>query len=335
MFARTRDEGERRLTRSRLELMTTSFVAGFDIVFGVIALAAATAAMTPHFGPEAGHFFGSLFFGIAFIFIVVGRSELFTENFLVPLTAMRRGKLTKLKLAELWTISPILNIAGGTVLILIVSTQGVLPEGAPHAVNEAATHIDDLSLWSAFMSAIVGGALITAMTWMVEGVGTVGGRIVVAWVAGVILALASLNHVIVVTLELIFGMRYGADIAVGEVVRELRHRRRRQHDRRHRLRHADADEPGDRVGRDRLADAVGRPPARDPGPLRRAAYDREDGARAPRGDRRGRRAPRAPGPAADGAAAAGALGRGRHVRRRGRRGRVEPRREPGSARPAA
>jgi formate/nitrite transporter FocA (FNT family) len=217
MFARTREEGERRLTRSSLELATTSLVAGFDVVFGVIALAAATAAMAPHFGPSAAHFFGSLAFGIAFIFIVVGRSELFTENFLVPLTAMRRGKLTKLKLAELWTISPILNIAGGTVLILIVSTQGVLPEGAPHAVNEAATHIDDLSLWSAFMSAIVGGALITAMTWMVEGVGTVGGRIVVAWVAGVILALASLNHVIVVTLELIFGMRYGADIAVGEV----------------------------------------------------------------------------------------------------------------------
>ena len=87
MFARTRDEGERRLTRSRLELTTTSLVAGFDVVFGVIALAAATATMTPHFGPEAAHFFGSLAFGIAFIFIVVGRSELFTENFLVPVTA--------------------------------------------------------------------------------------------------------------------------------------------------------------------------------------------------------------------------------------------------------
>jgi formate/nitrite transporter FocA (FNT family) len=217
MFARTREEGERRLTRSPLELASTSLVAGFDIVFGIIALASAKAAMTPHFGPEAGHFFGALGFGIAFIFIVVGRSELFTENFLVPITALRSGKGTKRKLAELWTISPILNIAGGTVLILIVSSQGVLPEGAPQAVNEAATHIDDLSLWSAFLSAIVGGALITAMTWMVEGVGTVGGRIVVAWVAGALLALASLNHVIVVTLELIFGMRFGADIAFGEL----------------------------------------------------------------------------------------------------------------------
>lgn len=218
MFARTREEGERRLTRSRLELVTTSLVAGFDVVFGLIALAAATAAMSPHFGPQAGHFFGSLFFGVAFIFIVVGRSELFTENFLVPITALRRGRLTKLKLAELWTISPLLNIAGGTVLVLVVSTQGVLPEGAAPALNEVATHIDDLSLWSAFMSAIAGGALITAMTWMVEGVGTVGGRIVVAWAAGVILALASLNHVIVVTLELVFGMRFGADIALGEVL---------------------------------------------------------------------------------------------------------------------
>ncbi len=217
MFARTREEGKRRLTRSRLELTSTSLVAGFDVVFGVIALAVATAAITPRFGPSAGHFFGSLAFGIAFIFIVVGRSELFTENFLVPITALRRGKLSKLKLAELWTISPVMNILGGTALILIVSSKGVLPEGSAPALVDVAETIGEFNHWNAFLSAIVGGALITVMTWMVEGVGTVGGRIVVAWIAGVLLALASLNHVIVVTLELIFGLRFGADITGGEV----------------------------------------------------------------------------------------------------------------------
>ena len=185
MFARTREEGERRLTRSKLELTTTSLVAGFDVVFGVIALAAATAAMAPHFGPSAAHFFGSLAFGIAFIFIVVGRSELFTENFLVPVTALRRGRLSKIKLAQLWTISPVMNIVGGTALILIVSSKGVLPEGAAPALVDVAETIGELSHWSAFLSAVAGGALITVMTWMVEGVGTVGGRIVVAWIAGV------------------------------------------------------------------------------------------------------------------------------------------------------
>jgi len=214
MFARTRDEGARRLSRSRLELVTTSLVGGFDIVFGVIAIATVTALLTPQLGPSAAHMFGSLFFGIAFIFIVVGRSELFTENFFVPITALRRGKFTFVKLLELWSISPVMNILGGTLLILIVTTKGVLPHGTPEALNELAAHIDDLDLWSAFCSAIIGGALITAMTWMIEGVGTVGGRIVIAWIAGTLLALASLNHVIVVTLELIFGMRLGTTISL-------------------------------------------------------------------------------------------------------------------------
>lgn len=214
MFARTRDEGERRLNRSRLELTTTSLVAGFDIVFGVIAIATVTALVTPKLGPSMAHFVGSLFFGIAFIFIVVGRSELFTENFFVPITALRRGAFTTRKLAQLWTISPIMNILGGTLLILVATTKGVLPHGTPEALNDLANHIDDLPLWSAFCSAIIGGALITAMTWMIEGVGTVGGRIIVAWIAGTLLALASLNHVIVVTLELIFGMRFGTTISL-------------------------------------------------------------------------------------------------------------------------
>jgi formate/nitrite transporter FocA (FNT family) len=217
MFARTREEGERRLTRTKLELTTTSLVAGFDVVFGVVALATATAAMAPHFGPSAAHFFGSLAFGIAFVFIVVGRSELFTENFLVPVTALRRGKLSTLKLAQLWTISPVMNIVGGTALIIVLSSKGVLPEGAAPALVDVAETIGAHTHWSAFLSALAGGALITAMTWMVEGVGTVGGRIVVAWIAGVLLALGSFNHVIVVTLELIFGLRFGADVGAGDV----------------------------------------------------------------------------------------------------------------------
>jgi formate/nitrite transporter FocA (FNT family) len=217
MFARTREEGERRLTRSGLELAATSFVAGFDVVFGVIALSAATAAVAPHFGADAAHLVGSLAFGIAFIFIVVGRSELFTENFLVPVTALRRGTLAKKQLVRLWTISPLLNIVGGVAFILIVSSQGVLPKGAAPALVDVAETIQARDLWPAFLSAVAGGALITVMTWMVEGVGTVGGRIVVAWVAGALLALGTFNHVIVVTLELVFGMRFGADVSLGDV----------------------------------------------------------------------------------------------------------------------
>jgi formate/nitrite transporter FocA (FNT family) len=37
-------------------------------------------------------------------------------------------------------------------------------------------------------------------------------RVLVAWTAGGLLALGAFNHVIVVTIELIFGIRFGANI---------------------------------------------------------------------------------------------------------------------------
>jgi formate/nitrite transporter FocA (FNT family) len=221
IFERTRDEGRRRLERSRLELITTSLVAGFDVLFGVIALITISAALTPRFGPEVGHAAGALGFGIAFIFITVGRSELFTENFLVPVTALRAGSISKVKLAQLWLISPVFNIIGGSLLIVIVGVHGVLPHGSAESITRIAKDVDANSALTAFCSAIIGGALITVMTWLVEGVGTIGGRIVCAWIAGVLLTLGSFNHVIVVTLELIFGLRVGADIGVLDVAQNF------------------------------------------------------------------------------------------------------------------
>ena len=178
----------------------------------MIALATIAAAFTPRLGHEPAHALGALGFGIAFIFIVVGRSELFTENFLVPVTGLVRGHITKLKLAELWIISPVCNLIGGTALILVASVHGVLPPGTGETLVAIASGFADNGFGTAFCSAIIGGALITAMTWLVEGVGSIGGRIVCAWIGGVLLTLGSINHVIVVTLEMIFGMRFGADI---------------------------------------------------------------------------------------------------------------------------
>lgn len=209
IFRRMREEGQDRLSRTRLELAASSLVAGFDIVFGVIALAAVDAAVTPHFGTQAGHFAGALAFGIAFIFITIGRSELFTENFMVPVTGLQKGIASKLKLAQLWILSPVFNIIGGTILILIVTTHEVLPTGSGTSLQTIAHHFDHFSVVTAFASAIAGGALITLMTWLIEGSTTPGGRVLVAWIAGTLLTLGSFDHVIVVTLEMIFGIRFG------------------------------------------------------------------------------------------------------------------------------
>lgn len=222
IYERTRKEGERRLSRPFLELAATAFVAGLDVVFGVVAMAVAHHLVAARFGPELGSLAGAVAFGVAFVFIVVGRSELFTENFLVPIAGLEGGgRRAWRKLTELWTLSPVFNLAGGAILILIVSSEGVLPEGTAEPIRETALTLDERDVAAAFLSAVAAGALITLMTWLVEGTESMGIRALCAWIGGALLALGLFNHVIVVTLELFFGIRYGADVGYGDLFGNL------------------------------------------------------------------------------------------------------------------
>jgi formate-nitrite transporter family protein len=214
IYRLTKEEGERRLERPLLEMISTALAAGFDIVAGITALALVTTQTAPWVGQSAAHVFGSLAFGIGFVFLVVGRGELFTENFLVPIAGLdhRRGS-SWAGLAKLWITSPLFNVLGGLVIILLLSTHEVLPSGTGKTLAENADTIHAHSALSLFVSAIFAGALITAMTWFVEGQVSMLVRVVVAWIAGALLALGSFNHVIVITLELIFGYRFGSHFA--------------------------------------------------------------------------------------------------------------------------
>src|SRR5215211_7296257 len=159
IYERTREEGRRRLSRPVLELAATAAVGGFDVAFGVAALGLAGAAMSERFGSGAADLVGAAAFGIGFVFVVVGRSELFTENFLVPITGMdRRQRGSWLKLGELWAVSLVLNVAGGLALALILSSHGVLNEGSGARLVEVSEHIAGYGALTGLLSAFVAGA---------------------------------------------------------------------------------------------------------------------------------------------------------------------------------
>jgi len=213
IYKRTREEGARRLERPLVEVIATALAAGFDIVAGIVALVLLESQLAHLLGNDAAHVVGSAGFGIGFVFLIVGRGELFTENFLVPLAGLDgRERNAWWKVAELWTVSPLFNVLAGAVMATLLSVHSVLPFGAGKAAADLAETIHANGTLALFVSAIFAGALITAMTWFVEGQDSVGVRVAVGWIAGALLALGSFNHVIVVTLELILGIRFGAHV---------------------------------------------------------------------------------------------------------------------------
>ena len=48
-----------------------------------------------------------------------------------------------------------------------------------------------------------------------------GVRIVMGWVVGSLIALGAFNHAIVSTVEMLFGMRFGADVGYGDLFENL------------------------------------------------------------------------------------------------------------------
>ncbi len=56
---------------------------------------------------------GALAFSIGFIALTLGNSELFTENFLVPVGTLMAGRSSVTQLIRLWSVTLVLNLAGG------------------------------------------------------------------------------------------------------------------------------------------------------------------------------------------------------------------------------
>ncbi|MGH2393994.1 MAG: formate/nitrite transporter family protein, partial [Candidatus Limnocylindria bacterium] len=112
-FRRSVDEGEHRLGRSWPSLLATGAVGGIDIGIGVLGMLLVEEA-------TGSPLLAGLAFGIGFIALTLANSELFTENFLVPVVAVAAGKAGPLALVRLWLGTAFTNLLAGWVVMGVV-----------------------------------------------------------------------------------------------------------------------------------------------------------------------------------------------------------------------
>ena len=220
IYGRAVEEGRRRLDASPLELMATGFNAGFTIVLGIAALGLVHALVEPRFGPEIAKLAGAGGFAMGLVFLVVSRSELFTENFFDPVAAVfedARGQML-LRLARLWGVVLVLNLLGGGILIAILSVDDVMPPGAEQALSKVADEIAAKGVGAGFANALVGGALVTLLSFLLQAVDSVLARMAAAFLVGFVLAAGPFAHVVVTFQHLLFGLFADAAVAWGDVV---------------------------------------------------------------------------------------------------------------------
>jgi formate/nitrite transporter FocA (FNT family) len=200
-FRRSVSQGAERLGRSWPSLFATGAVGGIDVGVGVFALLLVEQV-------TGNSLLGALAFGIGFIALTLANSELFTENFLVPVVAVAAGRARPAAVARLWIGTGLTNLAGGWLIMGIV--MAAVPKLEPTALKLAA-HYDEVGLgWESFAASVLGGAIITLMTWMQQGTDSIPARLVAAFSAAFLLAAGSLFHAIVVSLVMFAALHAGA-----------------------------------------------------------------------------------------------------------------------------
>lgn len=208
IYERAVAEGDRRLGMSPMEKTATGFIAGVTIVFGIVALGITYALAEPALGPELAQIAGALAFAIGLVFLVVGRSELFTENFFGPVAATmdKEGGGSWLGLGRLWLVILFLNLVGGAVLAAVLTVEGALPAGAPESLVKVAEDIANKPAVATFARAIAAGALLTLLSYLLHACDSVASRIAVTYIVGFFVAIGPFDHVVVSALHLLLGV---------------------------------------------------------------------------------------------------------------------------------
>jgi formate/nitrite transporter FocA (FNT family) len=194
-FTRLVHQGTQRLQRSWHGLLVTGFFGGTEVAMGILAYL--SVLRETH-----NVLLGGVAFSIGFLALLLGRSELFTEGFLVPVAAVAAKRATMAQLIKLWGGTMVANLVGGWLLMWLVMVA--FPDLHAQAVKTAGRFaMAPLSAQSMSL-AILAGMVITLMTRMQHGTDSVFGKIAAAVAGAFLLAGLQLFHSILDSL-LIFG----------------------------------------------------------------------------------------------------------------------------------
>jgi formate/nitrite transporter FocA (FNT family) len=204
-FDRQIDEGVQRLARPWREVLVTGFFGGTEVAIGVLALVAVL--------HQTGNpLLAGIAFSVGFLALLLARSELFTEGFLIPVMTVAAKRAKARHLLRLWGGTLAANLVGGWLIMWLVVLA--FPRFHPELVT-AGTHFATAGLSAeTFSLAVIAGAVITLMTRMQHGTDDVVAKIAAAVAGAFLLAGLEMFHSILDSL-LIFGALHTGEASFG------------------------------------------------------------------------------------------------------------------------
>ena len=189
--------------RSNTGLFISSLSAGLEVGFSILVIGIIYTLFKTEVSPGKLYLMMALVYPIGYIFVIVGRSELFTEHTVLATIPVLNGEASLKSLFNLWVIIYSGNLIGGYLFAIIVLRFN------------AGTHLISLDFFhfvsqkmiaysssNVLVSSIIAGWLMGTLSWLLSSAQDTLSRVAMIFFVTFIISIAGLHHCIVGSIEI-------------------------------------------------------------------------------------------------------------------------------------
>lgn len=184
--------------RPAFGLFLSSLSGGLDVSFSLLLMATIRTLFIDDLSGAAVRLWVAAMYSVGFIFVVLGRSELFTEHTSRAIFPVLGGQATLAELARLWALVYAGNLVGILAFTWIVVWVGPRLEIIQtDAFGAMARPLAERTWWLALVSAALAGWLMGLLSWLVSACRDTMSQIVIVCLIATAIGLTRLPHAIV------------------------------------------------------------------------------------------------------------------------------------------
>ena len=194
-----RAPAEEELERPASSLLFSSLAAGMLIGFTFLS-----SAFVSHYAPESiAHPLASAAYPLGFIFVIMGRSELFTENTLEPIIPLlhKRNAETLRKMLRMWGLLIVGNLVGALIFAWLIGDTNMVESSLQPTMQKVAAESTSGGFGEVFYKAIFGGWLIALLAWLLASTIDSIAQLFLIWATTVPIAAFHFRHSIAGSVE--------------------------------------------------------------------------------------------------------------------------------------
>lgn len=205
IYEQVANNARQELGRSSVALAISGLAGGVFMGLSGLGNAIAIALLTvPGIAPTpATLFIARMFYPLGFIVVILGRSQLFTENTLYPVALVLAEKKHFWKTMKLWAIVLPSNVLGALGFAAIAGLTGALRPDMVQALSQLGLDALHHPAQAVFWSGVMGGWIIATVAWLVSGSHSITGSVMVIWMLTFVVGLGHFAHCIAASGEIL------------------------------------------------------------------------------------------------------------------------------------